>query len=318
MSSPSAMSSTPFAGYSPVALPDGPIFVATDTSEDSDAAFPMAEVVAARTRAEVCVLSVLRPYALPLFAMDAVAVSSEAASDLHAAREAALRSQMARLVPSSPTWPVIIVTGEPTQEIVAQAAAVHARVIVTGRGRHSVLERVMGGESVLRMLQLGDVPVLAVEPGMTRLPRRVVIATDFSDYSLYAARVALSLVAPDSMVWLVNVAPPFESTDVALHKHAVAYREQSERAFASLRGLLERGDLQFENVMLEGNASDQLVSFATSSDADLVVLSTHGYGFLRRMILGSVAATIVRGAPCSVLCVPGSARSVRSVHAPTG
>ncbi len=311
MSSPINATSPMSSGYSSVSLPDGPIFVASDTSEDSDAAYPMAEVLSARTKAEVRVLSVLRPYALPLFAMDAVAVTMEAESDLHSAREAALRSQMARLVPSSPTWPVAVVTGEPTHEIVTQAAAVHARVIVTGRGRHSALERVVGGESVLRMLQLGDVPVLAVEPGMTRLPRRIVIATDFSDYALYAARVALSLVAPDAHVSLVNVAPPFESTDPALRQHAVSYREQSERAFASLREYLSRGDLHFENVMLEGNASDQLVSFARSSDADLVVLSTHGYGFLRRMILGSVAATIVRSAPCSVLCVPGSARSAQ-------
>jgi nucleotide-binding universal stress UspA family protein len=34
------------------------------------------------------------------------------------------------------------------------------------------------------------------------------------------------------------------------------------------------------------------------------VLATHGYGAVRRALIGSVASHVVRAAPCSVLLVP--------------
>jgi nucleotide-binding universal stress UspA family protein len=88
-------------------------------------------------------------------------------------------------------------TGEPAHEIVECARALDARVIVVGRGRHAAV-RALGGETVLRLLQLGDTPVLAAEAKLTELPTRVVVATDFSEFSVYAAQVALSLVAPNA------------------------------------------------------------------------------------------------------------------------
>jgi hypothetical protein len=57
------------------------------------------------------------------------------------------------------------------------------------------------------------------------------------------------------------------------------------------------------------------VEHLRSHPADLVVSATHGYGFLRRMMLGSVTAELVRSAPCSVLCVPGSARTLAAARA---
>lgn len=303
---------TPFA---PTTMPAGPILVASDTSTESDAAFPLAQVIASRTGASVQVLSVLQPYAMPMFAMDAVAVPLEADNEMRAARETALRDQMHRTVSSDVSWPITVETGEPAREIADQARTLNARVIVVGRGRHTALERVLGGESVLRLLEVGDTPVLAVEQGLTHLPRRVVIGTDFSAFSAYAAQVALSMIAPDAHITIANVAPPFEETDPVLRHRAEEYRETADAGFAQLRELLTRDELRVDDVQLSGNASDALREFAHASQADLIVIATHGYGFVRRLVLGSVAAAVVRTAKCSVLCIPGSAHTIAAARA---
>ena len=53
---------------------------------------------------------------------------------------------------------------------------------------------------------------------------------------------------------------------------------------------------------------DAIVNEAREWDADLIVLGSHGYGRVKRLVLGSVAAGVVASAPCSV-------QVVRSKHA---
>jgi nucleotide-binding universal stress UspA family protein len=55
--------------------------------------------------------------------------------------------------------------------------------------------------------------------------------------------------------------------------------------------------------IVEGVPKDMIVQEATDWDADLIVLGSHGYGRVRRMVLGSVASAVVAKAPCSVLVV---------------
>lgn len=51
-----------------------------------------------------------------------------------------------------------------------------------------------------------------------------------------------------------------------------------------------------------GQPADVLVSMAEELDADLVIIGSHGYGGIDR-VLGTTAAKVVNRAPCSVLVV---------------
>ena len=55
--------------------------------------------------------------------------------------------------------------------------------------------------------------------------------------------------------------------------------------------------------IIEGIPKDAIVEEAHSWGADLIVLGSHGYGRVRRVVLGSVAAAVVANAPCSVQVV---------------
>jgi nucleotide-binding universal stress UspA family protein len=299
----------------PTLPPTGPIIVATDTSIASDAAFPVAAALAERSLAEVLALSVVAPTNLPIYGVDGMVVSMENATETLQARDAATRAQLMRMVSVRANWPVVVKSGEPAQEIVTTAAEHRARMIVVGRGRHTGLDRILGGESVLRMLQLGGTPVLAVEETLTSSPRRVVIATDFSPFSLYAAQVALQVAAPDAQVWLVHVAPDVDESVPYLRNRAEIYRDEAAEAFAQCRPQLQLKSMHLTEVLRSGRPSEEILRVASEHGADLVVSATHGYGFLRRMILGGTAAALIRHAPCSVLIVPGSARTIAAARA---
>jgi nucleotide-binding universal stress UspA family protein len=301
--------------FAPTVAPAGPILVATDASPASDAAFPMARLLAASLNTPVEVVSAMQPTTMPMYAFDTIPYPMLAEPYLVEGRHAMIDRQMARTVPSATPWPIRVRVGEPLHEIVDDARGIDARVIVVGRGRHTAIARTFGGESVLRLLQLGDTPVLAVEPGAEALPKQVVIATDFSAFSLYAAQVAISLIAPGATVRLVHVGPAISDADVTLQEYAEGYAKEAEKGFALLKEHFEPHGFTLETVTLHGNPSDRLIEYLDAINADLVVTATHGYGFLRRMVLGSVTTELVRSAPCSVLCVPGRARTIAAARA---
>ena len=265
--------------------------------------------------ATVQIVSAVRLYTLPAYGLESVPVTPETDSAVQESRLHAIEEQMRRVLSPRPSWPVVVRVGEPATEIADLAGTTNARVILTGRGRHGAIDRVLGGETVLRLLQVGNTPVLATAPTLTSPPRRVVIATDFSEFSLYAAEVALSMIAPDATVYLVNVRPYLETTYSVLRERSETFQDDAKRGFAEMRTRLDAPRVHYEEQLLEGNPAQQLQEFCEKVNADLVVSATHGYGFFRRMILGSVAASLVREAPCSVLCVPGSARTVAVARA---
>lgn len=55
--------------------------------------------------------------------------------------------------------------------------------------------------------------------------------------------------------------------------------------------------------IIEGIPKDAIVEEARDWGADLIVLGSRGYGRVRRVVLGSVAAAVVANAPCSVQVV---------------
>ena len=69
---------------------------------------------------------------------------------------------------------------------------------------------------------------------------------------------------------------------------------------------LEKAGIQVATAMLEGDAAENIVNYAREHGIDLVVMTTHGYGGLKRLFLGSVTDRVIRACEVPVLVVPCS------------
>jgi universal stress protein A len=61
----------------------------------------------------------------------------------------------------------------------------------------------------------------------------------------------------------------------------------------------------------------QIVEEADKVSADLIVIATHGYSGLKRVLLGGTAERVVRHAPCPVLVVRAPGKSSQPAESPT-
>jgi nucleotide-binding universal stress UspA family protein len=152
--------------------------------------------------------------------------------------------------------------------------------------------------------------------------RRILCPTDFSSLSARALDHAIALAGwYDAGLTVLHVSPLMPSVSgtsslaidpITLEPRGRERMVERVREFAA--PALKAG-LDTRCLLREGPIVADIVAQARQEGADLVALGTHGYGGLRRLLLGSVAEKVLRQAPCPVLTVAGAAEA--SVpHAP--
>jgi nucleotide-binding universal stress UspA family protein len=68
----------------------------------------------------------------------------------------------------------------------------------------------------------------------------------------------------------------------------------------SIAETLKQKGLTVDSAVRDGDARSVIVDEARKWPADLIVLGSHGYTGIKRLLLGSVALSVVSHAPCSV------------------
>jgi len=288
-----------------------PIIIATDGRAQSDGALVVGRLLSGGRDARR-VVTVLKT--MPMMSPE---IPIPVSPDLDAARRAEARravvSQMIRCSNDGfmEGGDVEMYEGDPATVVARLAHDDGAAMIVAGIGRHRVMDRVFGDETALRLIRVSDVPVLAVASGLQHAPRRIVVAVDFSETSLRAARLALDIAAPCATIYLAHVLPRDDAL-FGSSGHDTSYKEKAATALEALHDKLRAPDGMFiQRVSLQGDAAIELLAFAASVNADLIATGSHGHGFVARMLIGSVATRIVRCSTCSVLTVPHAASRTR-------
>lgn len=137
-------------------------------------------------------------------------------------------------------------------------------------------------------------------------PSLIVVATDFSEASEKAARVALDLAAKTgARVHLVHVWQQELSAEDSHHARDPV-DEPEPSAQRAMRAALWRYRAEahdVDGVVVCGDPRDAVSAVVTEKKAELLVVGTHNRRGLRRALLGSVAEALARDAPCTVLVV---------------
>jgi len=142
----------------------------------------------------------------------------------------------------------------------------------------------------------------------TRLAlKKILFATDFSPVSQAALPFAVAVARRfESSIQAVHVLAPGELQP--LPDGAPILMEGAFARAEEAMGYLVRSDA-FQGVPHDGRVCrgveiwTQIEALIESERIDLVVLGTHGREGLKQIVLGSVAETIFRAAPCPVLVV---------------
>ena len=141
-------------------------------------------------------------------------------------------------------------------------------------------------------------------------PFKIVVGIDFSEPSENALGVArdMALSMPNAELHVVHVVPPpLGSVGIGgvAPNLANEFTEALSRAKNELQTLAatvsEKLGSRLAGHVRTGSAAREIPELAREMEADLIVIGTHGRVGLERVLLGSVAETVLRHAPCSVL-----------------
>lgn len=281
----------------------GPVTVAVGHAVDST--LHAGALVAHQLGRGIAVISVIEPLAIYLWNLPSTPIPPNYEEERSLARWSFLERQMREAAGDVPDWSVEVFWGGVPHTVARAAHDLHAPCIVMGLGRHRPVDRLLGGETALRTVRHADCPVLAVPPDFGAMPRTVVAGIDFSDTSGHALRAALPLLGPEPTLHLVHAWQPVGRLDLVGTPYDANYRRELPGRIARfVEGLgLPRG-VTVRTETVEGRPADQLLALAKENGADLIVVGRHGRGALERLLVGSVATRVLRGAECTVLVVP--------------
>lgn len=140
----------------------------------------------------------------------------------------------------------------------------------------------------------------------------IVVGIDYSEVGDTALHHAAELLPdrPDSRVHVVHVAQaygPLLRIDTAHDVRTLSADDAKEMLFRYARAKLAKnhghafdGKRLVADVRV-GSPAEEIVTLSREVDADLIVVGTHGFGGVRRLLLGSVADAVARHAACPVL-----------------
>jgi nucleotide-binding universal stress UspA family protein len=278
--------------------------VGFDGSPGSIAALDTAELITARKRWPVHVVSVLPPMSSYKLELGNGRPASETDELRLQLRETALRDAIG---PSGAraAWTHQTVIGDAQERLAEIAANRAADLIVLGRSQRGGLDRLVTGETTLNVARHSSVPVLMVGEAMEK-PLVAVAAVDFGPACVRAAQMAIDLLGQSGTLYLVYAEEPIDLIpDTTIAPVVEHYPGEVVVLFRRLiEDLKAPAGVVVETVILNGGPVPVIEEFCERIGADLLVTGTHGLSRAACFFLGSVSTGLARRSQIPVLIAP--------------
>ena len=141
----------------------------------------------------------------------------------------------------------------------------------------------------------------------------VLLTTDGSDLALAAMARGVELLGKDHRYLALAVVPPafvpaaavspMDSHPTVIDPELEEAIEAEDRAESTqeLAELNEVLEVDAEPIVATGDPGATICRLAAERGVDVVVLGSHGHGWLQRVLIGSVSNHVLQHAPCPVL-----------------
>jgi nucleotide-binding universal stress UspA family protein len=253
-------------------------------------------------------------------------VAERHVQDIFAAAEASLGGA------GIPTH-MVLTEGDPAGSIGKELAQGAHQLTVIGAGNHTWLGRLVLGSVSTHVLHVAPTPVLIVHrgPSVEHDRLKVLIGADGSPGAMQAIDTLTSITEPDRVDIRVRTVIP--TPDLAFATHPGAYVPSSfieeaqarEKVIASrhLHDALEH--LRLAGFSAHGSIgagwpANDLLEYAQTVEADLIVVGARGIGAIARMTMGSVSAHVAGHAPAALVAHaqahPMDERAIEESHGP--
>jgi nucleotide-binding universal stress UspA family protein len=142
----------------------------------------------------------------------------------------------------------------------------------------------------------------------------ILLPLDESELSERAVEFAQKLVAPDGKITLltvVEVSAPVYAFSSTVHPLPISYEQLRQSSLEEANGYLHQildrvaqAVPASEICVRSGAAAETIIEVALETEADAIVMSTHGRSGVSRWVFGSVTQKVLSAASCPVLVIP--------------
>ncbi len=183
------------------------------------------------------------------------------------------------------------------------------RVVMGSRGRTGAARILLGSVAETVVRRASDPVTVIRTDSPLDAPERVLVPFDGSNQSKHALRLAFEEF-PDAAVTALYVLYPTQETRLprrkvyepfaVLEDWAEQRGEHAEQVLGNAEEIAAEFDSDIETVYFDGKPAEVIISHAEEAEMDHIVIGSTGRDGLGRLLLGSVAETVLRRAPVSV------------------
>ena len=136
--------------------------------------------------------------------------------------------------------------------------------------------------------------------------KKILVPVDFSENSTKILEAAGYFSGKcQAQLHVVFVVQSFDdySGFFVPHMPVAKFEEEMVQAAEQKMEKFLVGHKKVEAKVLVGDVAEEIIRHAEDSGMDMIIMGTHGYKGLEKVMFGSVAEKIVRSSPCPVLTI---------------
>lgn len=279
------------------------ILVATGGSPWSNAAVAYAIAIAARTGADLCILTVLTnpgSYATP----DVMGATDMVVDLVERQGQELLEQAASQAEAAGVSYQILRRWGGIPETILQTADDEDSELIVLGSRTVSGWKRLQLGRIANAVASKAQQPVLVVKhpppPALDRpLWERVLVATGGSPWSDIAVAHAIALAQAHHFELLLLHVIPRKRWGRAQEPNA----DEGTSILALAEARAEAAGVAFRSILTHGDISSTIAETAAEQDCQSIVLGSRGLGGWKRLMIGSISNAVAVKAAMPVLVV---------------